>query len=111
MCFLKKKKLKGDSPFQTQAWRENNSPAPSSPPSQEGHNGGRRGVSKPSVSNPQLSSFLTEALGSGLDGVCPVHVTAAERKLWLEALHPEHKEAPCSLVLSWWMRRSVRTTL
>lgn len=67
VCFLKKKKTKGDSPFQTQAWRENNSlKLPPLPLPKKGiMGGGGRGVSKPSVSNPQLRSFLTEALGSG----------------------------------------------
>lgn len=69
-----------------------------------------RGCSKLSVSNPQLSSFLTEALGSRADGVSPVHVSSADRNPRLEAVCLEQRETP-SLALSWCSQRTVKTLL
>lgn len=80
--------------------------------SQAAHNGVEvRGCSKLSVSNPQLSSFLTEALGSRADGVSPVHVSSADRNPRLEEMCLEQRETPSSLALSWCSQRTVKTLL
>lgn len=80
--------------------------------SQAAHNGVEvRGCSKLSESNPQLSSFLTEALGSRADGVSPVHVSSADRNPRLEAVCLEQRETPAPLALSWCSQRTVKTLL
>lgn len=93
--FFGKKKIQQRVSFSdTGLERKHHSWAPSFLPSQEENNGWVEG----SGSHPQLCSFLTEALNSWADDVFPVHLSTVD-------VHPEHGEAPCSLVLSWRVRR------
>lgn len=101
ICLLKKKKSSGKNFLFRHRLREKTRDSHSLL-SQAAHNGVEvRGCSKLSVSNPQLSSFLTEALGSQADGVSPVHVSSADRNPWLKAVCLEQRETPSSLALSW----------
>lgn len=110
ICLLKKKKNSGESFLFRHRLREKTRDSHSLL-SQAAHNWVEvRGCSKLSVSNPQLSSFLTEALGSRADGVSPVHVSSADRNPRLEAVCLEQRETP-SLALSWCSQRTVKTLL